>query len=475
MANPTTKQTTAKPPQLKLEREFDATPERLWTYWTDPAKYAKWLSPQKADLVIHEFDVRVGGKVRFDMPLDNGQVNKEEGVFHVLDKPRRLVSGNADKTFLIDVTFTPLDGGKRTRLTVHIDGVPADWHAAAKQGWGVGFGKLDALLAQGEPKAAARTHGANHPPKGISPPGTAQVTKDRHVVAERWLKASPERVYAAWTTKDLLEKVFWPVGQGKVKELTVKPGGRLVMGHATEPWTATWSYTEVVPNKRLVFEDHWDDGSGHKATGTMEFIAEGAGTRLKVTHGPFPAKGPYQPEAAAAGFLMGMDRLAETLEVPGPGEGFRLVRHFLAPPEKVYEMWTTKKGLDQWWALSAKDMGYAFRVEKLDVRVGGAYDLVMSNKEHGELHNHGEYLEVVPGQKLLQRWDFDIFLAPGEKPYPIVIEVLLERTEPWGPGSVGTKMTFTQGPMAKPEFTEGSRQGVISNFAKLEKALAPGK
>lgn len=145
----------AKAPRLTLERTFDATPDRLWTYWTDPKKYAKWLSPQRADLVIHEFDVRVGGTVRFDMPLDNGQVNKEEGVFHVLDKPRRLVSGNADKTFLIDVTFTPVDGGKRTKLTVLVDGVPNEWHAAAKQGWGVGFGKLDKLLASGPAKKGA--------------------------------------------------------------------------------------------------------------------------------------------------------------------------------------------------------------------------------------------------------------------------------------------------------------------------------
>ncbi|MEK6974814.1 MAG: SRPBCC domain-containing protein [Candidatus Thermoplasmatota archaeon] len=138
-----------KAPQLRLERVFDATPDRLWSHWTDPKKYAKWLSPQKADLVIHEWDLRVGGKVRFDMPLDNGTVNKEEGVFHVLDKPRHLVSGNADKTFLIDATFTPVDGGKRTKLTVLVTGVPAEYHAMATEGWGQGFAKLDRLLAKG--------------------------------------------------------------------------------------------------------------------------------------------------------------------------------------------------------------------------------------------------------------------------------------------------------------------------------------
>ncbi|HJQ93384.1 MAG TPA: SRPBCC family protein [Candidatus Thermoplasmatota archaeon] len=308
--------------------------------------------------------------------------------------------------------------------------------------------------------------------KGITSPATATVTADRHVVAERWFKATPDRVYAAWTTRDMLERFFWPVGEGKIKEFSLKPGGRLVMGHANEPWTATWSYKEIVPNKRIVFDDHWDDGSGHVATGTMEFLPENGGTRLKVALGPFPKTGPYQPGMAVAGFTMGMDKMAEGLETPGPGEGFRLIRNFFAPPEKVWEMWTTKAGLDQWWKLAAHDMGFRFRVDRLDVKVGGSYDIVMSNQEHGDLHNHGEYLEVVPNERLVYRWDFDIFLGPGETAYPIIVSVEIERTEPWGPGSVGTKMTFTQGPMAKPEHTEGSRQGVISNFAKLQDALA---
>lgn len=473
MANPTAKQTTAKPPQLKLEREFNATPDRLWTYWTEPAKYAKWLSPQKADLVIHEWDLRVGGKVRFDMPLDNGQVNKEEGVFHVLDRPKRLVSGNADRTFVLDVTFTPLDGGKRTKLTVLIDGVPADWHSAAQQGWGVGFGKLDALLAKGEPKPAGRTHGAHHTPKGVSAPGTGHV-KDRTVFLERWFNAPPERVYKAWTDPALLPKFFWPVGTGVVKECTAKVGGRLVMGHADFPdWTATWEFRELVPGKRIAIRDIWPDGSGNTADGTMEFLPENGGTRMKVKFGPFPATGPFRPEDAMAGSLMGMDRLAEAVEVPGQGEGFRLVRYFNAPTSKVFQMWTTKEGLAQWWALSAKDMGYAFRVDTLDARTGGKYDIVMSNKEHGELHNHGEYVEVVPNKLIVQRWEFDIFLGPGEKPYPISVVIEFEDSPTMEPGKMGTKMTFTQGPMAKPEFTEGSRQGVMSNFAKLQAALAP--
>ncbi|MHB1261229.1 MAG: SRPBCC family protein [Thermoplasmatota archaeon] len=309
--------------------------------------------------------------------------------------------------------------------------------------------------------------------QGITQPAKGHVTADRYVILERWFKASPERVFKAWSDPKMLPKFFWPVGEGKVDKLDFRPGGQLLMSHTTQPWKAIWTFVEIVPNKKIVTRDIWPDGSGIEATGTLELIPENGGTRMKLRHGPFPTKGPYMPEGAAAGSAMVADRLAEELETPGPGEGFQIVRYFQAPTSKVYQMWTTKEGLAKWWALAAKDMGYAFKVNKLDVRVGGEYDLIMSNQEHGELHNHGKYLEVVPNKLLVQEWTFDIFLGPGEKPYPISVRIELEELDTMGPGSPkGTKMTFTQGPMAKPEFTEGSRQGVIANFAKLSAALA---
>src|SRR5688572_15725916 len=354
----------AKPAKLRLERVFNATPERLWTYWTDPKKYAKWLNPAPIDLVIQEFDVREGGRIRFDMPQPDGNRNPQEGVFHVLDPPRRLVSGNDDKSFLLEVEFQPV-GANQTRMVVNVTGVPSEYHQAATQGWGAGLDKLARLLEGGEGKPSptaskARLIGAER--------ATGRVTKDRYVEVERWFAAPPEKVYAAWGDPKMLPKFFWPVGTGRVDKLEFRPGGELRMAHTTQPWTAIWSFIELVPGRKIVVRDVWPDGSGVSAVGTMEFIPERGGTRVKVRHGPFPTTGPYQPEGAVQGFGMVTDRLAEQVEVPGPGEGFQLVRHLNAPPKKVWEMWTTKEGLAKWWAVSAKDMGYAFRVEKLDVR-----------------------------------------------------------------------------------------------------------
>lgn len=130
---------------LRLERTLDASPEEVWDAWTDPAQYAKWLNPAPFDLVIHEFDVRPGGRIRFDMPQPDGNPHPQSGVFHVVEPYRRLVSGEPDKSFLVTVLLEPV--GPRTRMQVIVNGIPPDWHSPATQGWGMGFDKLAALLA----------------------------------------------------------------------------------------------------------------------------------------------------------------------------------------------------------------------------------------------------------------------------------------------------------------------------------------
>lgn len=440
---------TTQMPKLTLERVFDATPERLWTFWTDPKKYAKWLNPHKADLKIQEFDVRVGGRVKFLMPLDDGTEMPNEGIFHELSPYTRIVTGDPDKSFLITVTFEPLPGSK-TRQVVEVLGVPSEHHAAATQGWGAGFAKLERLLAAEAP--------AQGPVQGR--------VEGRSVHLERTFRAPVAKVWKHWTTDQLLAMWFWPTGEGKALECNVKAGGRLVMAHATEPWKATWEFTEVVPEKRLVFRDLWDDGSGHAATGTVEFHAVPEGTRMVVTHGPFPEKGPYRPEDALQGFTLVSGRLAHLVEDAGPSaKGFTLERTFKAAPAKVWRMWTTPEGIGKWWVPSAKEMGFTMHVLEMDLRVGGRYAFSMKGNGH-DLVNRGTYTEVVPERRLGMLWRFDIYLAPSEKPYDVPITVTLEPT-----AAGGTRMTFTQGPLATPGHTEGSRRGVEANFQHLAKAL----
>jgi uncharacterized protein YndB with AHSA1/START domain len=291
----------------------------------------------------------------------------------------------------------------------------------------------------------------------------------RHVVVERLIRAPPARVWAAFANPRLLERWFWPQGEGRIVEFDLRPGGRLVMAHAKEPWQATWEFTQVEPGKSIVLRDLWDDGSGHAATGTIELRPEAGGTRLQVRHGPFPETGPYRLEDAAGGFAVVADRLGELAEAEQPPGGFTIERTFHAPPQKVWAMWTTPEGIRRWWAPSMRAMGFEMDVLEMDVRLGGRYAFSMKSKEH-DLVNGGTYFALEPHREIGMMWHFDIFLAPGERPYPVPIRVLLEPT-----AEGGTRMRFVQGPLATPGHTEGSRQGVEANLAQLAQAVdGPG-
>lgn len=141
----------SKPKSLTVEHVFDATPEELWNAWTDPEQYKKWYHPVPGmDLVIHEFDVRVGGGIHFDMPMPGGRSGPStKGTFHVLEPYRRIVFGAEDKSSLNDVTITPQ--GKKTRLTVTWSGgspeqQTEEFQKGAVMAWNSSASKLERLL-----------------------------------------------------------------------------------------------------------------------------------------------------------------------------------------------------------------------------------------------------------------------------------------------------------------------------------------
>ncbi|MFW9928923.1 MAG: SRPBCC domain-containing protein [Candidatus Thorarchaeota archaeon] len=135
----------SKDKKIFLRHTFNATPEELWDAWTDPNQFSKWFNPAPGyDLIVHEYDVREGGRIKFDMPQPNGDSNPQEGVFHVIKPYSEIVSGSPDKSFLIRITFEKT--GNKTKMSVEVTGVPPEYHAGAIQGWNAGFNKLEKFL-----------------------------------------------------------------------------------------------------------------------------------------------------------------------------------------------------------------------------------------------------------------------------------------------------------------------------------------
>lgn len=295
--NPNTTQKTAT---LKIERLFNATPAELWSYWTDPVKYAKWLNPAPGrDLVIHEFDVRVGGKARFDMPQPDGNKNPQEGVFHTLDPYKEIVTGDADRSFLLQVLFVP--AGKLTRMVINVTGVPDEDHALATVGWNQGFDKLEKLL--GGPTPIPKVAGPN---VGFT--------------IERNFKAAPERVWKMWTTKEGLEK-WWIAGEFKstVRKLDVRVGGAYDI-EATDGIQTIHNrgtYTEVVPNRRLAYTWHFDiflapTEEPYDVPISIDLERTPTGTKMTFKEGPLATA--EHTEGSRQGVLGNFERLAMVLE-----------------------------------------------------------------------------------------------------------------------------------------------------------------
>ena len=119
---------------------------------------------------------------------------------------------------------------------------------------------------------------------------TPEVRPESSLRIERTLAAPPERVFKAWTQAEGLARWMAPTDDYTVvvTDLELKPGGRwrLEMRHkggAVHPVGGV--YRSVSPPSRLVFTWAWEDNpAAGESRVTVEFNAEGSGTRLVIVH-----------------------------------------------------------------------------------------------------------------------------------------------------------------------------------------------
>jgi len=108
-----------------------------------------------------------------------------------------------------------------------------------------------------------------------------------------------------------------------------------------------------------------------------------------------------------------------------------LHRILSARPDKVYRAFIEPDALATWFPPN----GYACTVHQLDAKIGGSYRLSFRNFTTSRSHSFGgEYLELVPNQRLRYTDRFDDPHLAGE----IQVTVTLK------PVSVGTELNIVQ-------------------------------
>jgi uncharacterized protein YndB with AHSA1/START domain len=142
-------------PLIRITREFDAPPAKVFRAHTDPELVVRWLGPRGVEMRIDHFDCRTGGSYRYVHESD-GEEYAFRGCFHEV-RPAELIvqtftyEGMPDGVALERLVLTDLGDG-RTRLTSTslVDSF-ADRDAFLASGMEVGvregYERLDEVLA----------------------------------------------------------------------------------------------------------------------------------------------------------------------------------------------------------------------------------------------------------------------------------------------------------------------------------------
>src|SRR5262245_64212922 len=102
-----------------------------------------------------------------------------------------------------------------------------------------------------------------------------------------------------------------------------------------------------------------------------------------------------------------------------------------AAPEKVYRAFLDADAMAKWLPPN----GFTGNVHHLDAKVGGSYKMSFTNFTTGNSHSFGgEYLELVPNERIRNSDKFDDPNMPGE----------MQNTVTLKPVAVGTEVSIVQ-------------------------------
>ena len=104
----------------------------------------------------------------------------------------------------------------------------------------------------------------------------------------------------------------------------------------------------------------------------------------------------------------------------------KLHRVFMAPPERVYRAFLDAGAMCKWLPPN----GFTGQVHHLEAKVGGTYKMSFTNFTSGKSHSFGgEYLELIPNERIRHTDRFDDPNMPGEMTTTIELKKVMIGTE----------------------------------------------
>ncbi len=136
----------------------------------------------------------------------------------------------------------------------------------------------------------------------------------------------------------------------------------------------------------------------------------------------------------------------------------RLHRVLRATPERVYRAFLDPEAMAKW----IPPNGFTGKVHHIDAKVGGSYRMSFTNFSNGQSSTFGgEYLELVPNERLCYTDRFDDVRLPGEMKTTVTLAKV----------SVGTELNVVQEGIPEAIPVEACYMGWQESLALLAKLV----
>ena len=233
---------------------------------------------------------------------------------------------------------------------------------------------------------------------------------DREILLTRVFDAPRELVFEAMARPEHVARWWGPRGSVfTVCEIDFRPGGtwryglRVCNGREVK---FKGVFHEIVPPEKLVCTECFDEPSlgspQWQTTLTLEEFDGKTKLTSRVVHPSKESRDGHLNSGMERGAGETFDRLAELLATQLPSDPamereIEIVRVFDAPRELVYEAWTDPAHMTRWWGPKV----FTNHSCELDVRPGGAWQIVMRSPDGVDYRCEGIYSEVVKPERLV--------------------------------------------------------------------------
>jgi uncharacterized protein YndB with AHSA1/START domain len=231
--------------EIVITRVFDFPRERVFDAWADPKQVVQWWGPYGFKTGSDQRDFKAGGVWRHTMIGPDGARYPTLARFEEIVKPERIVYTNAGgkeggRGVSMRSTATFKDLGGKTELTLRMVFDTAAARDIVVKDYGAIEGGKQTL-------ARLASHLAGE------------------FVLSRLVDAPRERVWAAWTEPERMQRWFGPKGVETVSaKMELRPGGVYHYGMRTpdgkDMW-GKWIFREISAPERLVFVSSFSDAN----------------------------------------------------------------------------------------------------------------------------------------------------------------------------------------------------------------------